>query len=207
MLGEPVVALFLFACLTAFFAVNLHNITRSHGRSDAKAYAEIERPSGFFMGLAALGTFAYFLGALVFVFLAFAGLSQLMSILSFSFAFSLALFFQVLGMVFTALGYFVFVWSVIARGKYATSWAMPGNQELVTWGPYRYVRHPSYLGYFLMFTGLLLLWLNVFALFPLLAIPGYYQLTFREEKLLLSRFGEKYAEYQGKTGRFVPKLR
>lgn len=159
------------------------------------------------MGLAALGTFVYFLDAFVFIFLAFVGLGHLLSGLSFGFAFSLALMFQVLGIILTALGYFVFMWSVIVRGRYAVSWAMPGSQELVTWGPYKYVRHPSYLGYFLMFTGLLLLWLNVLALFPLLAVPGYCQLTFREESLLLRRFGEKYAEYQRKTGRFLPKLR
>ena len=159
------------------------------------------------MGLAALGTFFYFLEAFVFIFLAFAGLSPVVSILSLSLAFPPSLLSQVLGMILTAVGYFVFIWSVIARGKYAVWWAMPGSQELVTWGPYRFVRHPSYLGYFLMFSGLLLMWLNVFALFPLLAIPGYYQLTSTEEKLLLSRFGEKYAEYKRKTGRFVPKIR
>ena len=207
MIDETVLASFLLACLAVFFAVNLHNITRSHRRSDAKAYAEIERPSGLFMGLAALGTFFYFLEAFVFIFLAFAGLSPVVSILSLSLAFPPSLLSQVLGMILTAVGYFVFIWSVIARGKYAVSWAMPGSQELVTWGPYRFVRHPSYLGYFLMFSGLLLMWLNVFALFPLLAIPGYYQLTSTEEKLLLSRFGEKYAEYKRKTGRFVPKIR
>jgi len=40
----------------------------------------------------------------------------------------------------------------------------------------------------------------------MLAIPGYYQITFEEERLLVLRFGEEYVNYQNRTGRFVPKL-
>jgi len=69
------------------------------------------------------------------------------------------------------------------------------------------VRHPSYLGYFLMFVGLFLLWPNIFMLFPMLAIPGHYQITFEDERLLVQRFGEEYVSYQNRTGRFVPRLR
>lgn len=78
---------------------------------------------------------------------------------------------------------------------------------LVTWGPFRYVRHPSYLGYFLMFFGLFFLLLNLVALVPLLAIPGYIRLTTYEEQLLIARFGNEYVEYQKTTGRFVPKMK
>jgi protein-S-isoprenylcysteine O-methyltransferase Ste14 len=114
---------------------------------------------------------------------------------------------QILGLLLTFFGYFLFVWSVVSRGRYAVSWGMSENHKLVTWGPYRYVRHPSYLGYFLMFLGFFLYWTNMFTLIPLVAIPGYYWVTFDEERLLTQRFGDEYAEYQKKTGRFIPKLR
>jgi protein-S-isoprenylcysteine O-methyltransferase Ste14 len=113
---------------------------------------------------------------------------------------------QLVGMFLTALGYLVFVWSVIARGRYSVAWAMPEHQKLVTRGPYRYVRHPSYLGYFLMFIGLVLLRPTLPTLFSIVAIPGYYRLTFEEERLLETRFGEEYHKYQKTTGRFIPKL-
>jgi len=57
-----------------------------------------------------------------------------------------------------------------------------------------------------MFVGLFLAWLNVVALVPLAAIPGYTMLTEAEEELLTRRFGEEYTRYREKTGRFLPRL-
>lgn len=109
-------------------------------------------------------------------------------------------------MLVMVLGYAIFIWSVIARGRYATSWQMPTDHKLVDWGPYRYARHPSYLGYFLMFMGFVLLWQNVLAIIPLVAIPAYVVITRREEEMLVAKFGKQYMQYQNNVGRFVPKL-
>jgi protein-S-isoprenylcysteine O-methyltransferase Ste14 len=114
---------------------------------------------------------------------------------------------QIAGMAVTAFGYALFLWSVLARGRYATSWEMPEDQRLVTWGPYRYVRHPSYLAYFILFAGLLLLLLNLITLLPFIAIPGYVLITAAEEEMLSKKFGEAYKEYLRVTGRFFPKKR
>jgi len=207
MLNEAVVAAFLSVWLAVFFSVNLHNIMKFHRRkTGGRTYAEVERPYGLAMALAAVGTFAYFLVTLLFLFLVFSGLSSMLSGFPFGYQFPFMDYVQILGLILTSLGYFLFIWSVVVRGKYATSWEMSEQQKLVTWGPYRYVRHPSYLGYFLMFVGLFLLWPSVFTFFPMLAIPGYYQITFEEERLLVLRFGEEYVNYQNRTGRFVPKL-
>jgi len=84
---------------------------------------------------------------------------------------------------------------------------MPEDHRLVTWGPYRLVRHPSYLGYFLMFIGLFFTWLNLVAVIPLVAIPGYVVVVGQEEELLLSRFWEEYQRYRETTERFIPRLR
>lgn len=199
-------AVFLLVCLICFFIVNLCNILVVR-RSLAKAYAEIERPSGFAVGLAAFGTGIYFLEVLLYQALAFSGFAFLVQSFSFSFPYLFALFMQALGAISTFTGYFLFIWSVIARNKYAVSWEMPENHKLVTWGPYRYVRHPSYLGYFLMFFGLFIMWTNIFTFFPILAIPGYFRVSFAEEQLLLDRFGETYMQYQKTTGRFIPKFK
>lgn len=208
MLTEALLAVFLLACLSCFFSVNLHNILRVHKRtSHVKVYAEVERPSGFVVGVAAVGTLIYFLEAVLYPFLVFSGFSSVLRGFPFDFQFSFVFPLQLLGLFLTAMGYFIFIWSVVARGRYAVSWEMPENQRLVTWGPYRHVRHPSYLGYFLMFFGLFFMWPNLFTLFPLAAIPGYYRLTFEEERLLTRRFGDEYMKYQKKTGRFIPKSR
>jgi protein-S-isoprenylcysteine O-methyltransferase Ste14 len=113
---------------------------------------------------------------------------------------------RALGVAGFVIGSFLFAWSVLARGRYSVSWAMPIDQRLVTWGPYRYIRHPSYTGYFLMFIGLFLAWFNLLAVIPLLGIPGYVRISEREERMLVLRFGDAYLEYRKKTGRFFPRL-
>jgi protein-S-isoprenylcysteine O-methyltransferase Ste14 len=113
----------------------------------------------------------------------------------------------VIGVALETIGYFLFLWSVFERGRYATSWEMYEDHKLVTSGPYHYVRHPSYLAYFLLFFGLFFLLLNLVALIPLVAIPGYVRITKYEEQLLVERFGSEYVEYQERTGRFLPKTK
>jgi protein-S-isoprenylcysteine O-methyltransferase Ste14 len=208
MLAETGVAAYLLIWLTLFFSVNLRSILKFRRRaSDAKTSGEIERPFSLAVALVALGTFVYFAAVLLFSFAVLAGQESVVIVLSLGYEQSFMIYVQVLGLGLTALGYVVFMWSVIARGKYAVSWDMPENQKLVTWGPYRYVRHPSYLGYFLMFIGFFCLWPNLFTLFPWIAIPGYYRVTFDEEKLLTQRFGKEYVEYQEKTRRLIPRFR
>jgi len=208
MLAESVVAVFLLGWLVCFFSVNLYNIVKSQKlRRGVKVYAEVERPADLATNLAAFGTVVYFLEVLSYLFLVFTGLTSVLHDSPFIFRFPFVSCMQILGLILTSAGYFVFIWSVVARGKYSVSWEMPENQRLITWGPYRHVRHPSYLGYFLMFFGLFFIWPNLFTLFPLIAIPGYFRVTFEEERLLVQRFGDEYVEYQKKTGRFIPRFR
>ena len=162
---ETVIATFLLTCLACFFSFNLYNILIVHKRKDDdEAYAEVERPSSFAVNLAAVGTTVYFLEALLYPFLVFTGLLFVLHIFPLYIQLPVVFYMQILGLVFTSAGYFLFIWSVAARGIYSVSWKMPENQKLVTWGPYRYVRHPSYLGYFLMFFGLFFLWPNLLTL-------------------------------------------
>lgn len=205
---ETVVAVFLLFWLGCFFSFNLRSVLKGQKlRKGEKVYAEVERPIGFIMDLAVFGTLVYFLEVLSYLFLVFTGLifalRDFPSLFQSPFIFSI----QIVGLVLTSVGYFAFIWSVFVRGRYAVSWAMPENQRLVTSGPYRYVRHPSYLGYFLMFFGLFFFWPNLFTLFPLIAIPGYFRVTLEEERLLVQRFGDRYVEYQKQTGRFIPRFR
>jgi protein-S-isoprenylcysteine O-methyltransferase Ste14 len=192
------------ACLSLFAVVNLDNILRFHRvRSATSAKPEIEKEIVGALLLAALGTMAFFLESFLYLFLGLFQRLKLPTFLDFGVMWkdALALF----GSLVMVLGYVIFIWSVVARGKYATSWQMPTNQKLVVWGPYRYVRHPSYLGYFLMFIGFLLMWQNALALIPLIAIPGYVQITSREEEMLVATFGMEYQEYRKHVGRFVPR--
>jgi protein-S-isoprenylcysteine O-methyltransferase Ste14 len=94
----------------------------------------------------------------------------------------------------------------IALGKRSLESAVP---RLITSGPYRLVRNPTYLSVvallwglglavpltsLLVAGGIMLVWWN------LLVIPA-------EERELSERFGAAYGEYQSRTGRFLPRLR
>lgn len=76
---------------------------------------------------------------------------------------------------------------------------------LVTGGPYRYSRNPIYVAMALLYTGLALLG-N--ALYPLLLLPlvltALYQQVIRyEERYLLHRFGQSYADYRARVRRWL----
>jgi protein-S-isoprenylcysteine O-methyltransferase Ste14 len=79
------------------------------------------------------------------------------------------------------------------------------GDKLVKDGPYRYVRHPQYLGIYCIAVGLLLMWPTFLTLvmFPVL-VGMYYRLARREEKDLEAKFGEEYLRYKKRTGMFLP---
>jgi protein-S-isoprenylcysteine O-methyltransferase Ste14 len=81
---------------------------------------------------------------------------------------------------------------------------MPRARGLITSGLYRWVRHPIYLGEFLVFAGMLLLtispWtLTVYAAFVALQV---YRLVM-EERTLKAAYPE-YAAYSTRTSRLLP---
>lgn len=81
------------------------------------------------------------------------------------------------------------------------------NHQLITDGPYRFVRHPLYTVGFTIFLGIGLMatmwWLQV-GLVILSAVIAWR--TGREEENLLHEFGEEYRTYMKRTGRYLPKL-
>lgn len=78
------------------------------------------------------------------------------------------------------------------------------NPELVTSGPYHYIRHPIYSGILLAMLGSSIsssfLWLI------LMAISGTYFIysAVVEEKLMAKQFPKDYPEYKRKTKMLIP---
>ena len=81
------------------------------------------------------------------------------------------------------------------------------NHQLVTSGPYRYVRHPLYSAGFVMAVALVLLtglwWCAVAMILPLSILLLR---TPIEEARLIETFGDEYRAYMKRTGRFLPRL-
>ena len=82
------------------------------------------------------------------------------------------------------------------------------DHELVTDGPFRWIRNPLYTAGALLFTGLGLISASGFLLVG--APVALVLVTIRlpsEEAELEKRFGDAYRDYVRRTGRFLPRLR
>jgi protein-S-isoprenylcysteine O-methyltransferase Ste14 len=79
------------------------------------------------------------------------------------------------------------------------------NGTLVTDGIYKYVRHPQYLGLFILVAALLIQWPTILSVImaPIL-VAAYYKLAKKEEKEALAAFGEAYERYKQNTPMFFP---
>ena len=80
--------------------------------------------------------------------------------------------------------------------------------ELVTEGPYSYVRHPQYAGLFIIMISMLIQWPTIITalMFPVLVF-AYYRLSKREESDMIKMFGDEYKKYIEKTPMFIPRLK
>ena len=99
-------------------------------------------------------------------------------------------------------------WSQRHLGKNVTTTVVTReHHELVTQGPYRYVRHPLYMVGLLWWTSLSLI-SGSWVLMAVLA-AGFVAVwirTGKEEAMLEARFGEAYRAYRARTGKFVPRI-
>lgn len=79
--------------------------------------------------------------------------------------------------------------------------------RLVTEGAYDRVRHPQYTGLFLIVFGEgIVHWPTIFSViaFPVI-IVAYTILARKEERRMLSEFGDEYREYQRRVPMFIPR--
>ncbi len=79
--------------------------------------------------------------------------------------------------------------------------------KVLTEGAFRYVRHPLYLASILTYCGLTVSTASLFSLaFIILAIIFYDYIAGYEERLLELKFGEEYASYRKRTGKWFPRV-
>ena len=109
------------------------------------------------------------------------------------------------GVGLTLLGIGFAIW---ARAHIGRNWGLPmslrQDHELVTSGPYAYVRHPIYTGIMLAMIGsalaLGLIWLVLFAITFV-----YFIFSARtEESMMVAQFPEAYPDYRRRTKMLIP---
>lgn len=117
------------------------------------------------------------------------------------------------GLACMALGSLLGLWAWLSLGLTRLR-IMPepgATAELITTGPYGWVRHPMYVGVLLLMFGCVLLsmnwtstnWLSVLLWLALLLVLD--RKAAREERFLEQAF-PNYASYRQSTGRFIPPL-
>ena len=109
-----------------------------------------------------------------------------------------------LGVVLCAAGVTFAIWARLYLGH---NWGMPmtlrKDHELVTTGPYAWVRHPIYSGVMLAMLGTALVspwWILILVVFSTYYIYSAHQ----EEKLMLKEFPNAYPTYMRHTKRLIP---
>jgi protein-S-isoprenylcysteine O-methyltransferase Ste14 len=115
-----------------------------------------------------------------------------------------------LGLVLAALTLPAIHWALGALGRNVTETVLTKqHHELVTEGPYRWVRHPLYTTGLVLLLGLGLMagsWFVLLAVVTALALLRVFVIP-REEQALMAKFGGRYRTYMSRTGRLVPRVR
>ena len=91
-------------------------------------------------------------------------------------------------------------------GAFRTTVEVDPDQAVVTTGPYRWIRHPSYAGLLLIVAGLGLAfgnWLSAAACVAL-PLPALAWRIHVEEAELSRVLGDAYRAYQTRTSRLIP---
>ena len=110
-----------------------------------------------------------------------------------------------IGFVLFLAGLLVAIWARVYLGR---NWGMPmslkQDPELVTSGPYRFIRHPIYSGILLAVLGTALV-SGLYWLIILIAVGLYFIYSAsQEEKIMLRQFPETYPVYMRKTKMLIP---
>jgi protein-S-isoprenylcysteine O-methyltransferase Ste14 len=112
-----------------------------------------------------------------------------------------------IGALLFACGIALAVWARLHLGR---NWGMPMTQraepELVTSGPYRFVRHPIYTGLLTAMLGTALVD-NLLGLIVVAVLVGYFYYSGTvEERNLTATFPKAYPEYRSRTKMLIPFL-
>ncbi len=102
---------------------------------------------------------------------------------------------------------FIFGGFILLAASWKVLYEAQRTHTLAVTGPYARIRHPQYVAFVLIMSGFLLQWptLVTLAMFPIL-VYMYVRLARREEREVLTEFGEEYARYAAKTPAFFPRL-
>ena len=113
------------------------------------------------------------------------------------------------GTVVIWAGLFLRWWSIRTLGRYFhTVVTIQDKQRVIEKGPYKYIRHPSYLGSLVICTGVGLGFGNWIGFVVVLILPfiAFNLRIYVEEEIMTSTFGYEYLHYISRTNKLIPFL-
>lgn len=119
-------------------------------------------------------------------------------------ALAVGLFLYLAGLAFT-------VWGRVALGEMHNVSSVMGaelyaDHRLIQLGPFRFVRHPVYLGWYLTCTGALLIYRTWTVLFVITHSPVFALRARREEEAPAGQFGAEWRDYTARVPAWLPRL-
>lgn len=111
---------------------------------------------------------------------------------------------RIAGVVTGFVGDAVFLAAVLTmRDSWRAGIPETDRTDFVSHGIYRYSRNPAFLGFDLMYMGILLIYFNgILLLFTIWVIVMLHLQIMQEERYLDTVFGEEYRAYKKRTGRY-----
>jgi protein-S-isoprenylcysteine O-methyltransferase Ste14 len=111
-----------------------------------------------------------------------------------------------IGLVLSAIGFSLMNWSIIVLGKqFSINVTIQNNHKLITKGPYKFIRHPRYLGIIVFLIGIPLIFLSMITLlFDLLVIGVLLWRIKDEEELMSQEFKDEWNNYRKTTYSLFP---
>lgn len=113
---------------------------------------------------------------------------------------------RIVGVVIGTLGVTVFIVSVLEmRDSWRAGVPEKAETELVTTGIYRYSRNPAFLGFDLIYIGILCMFFNwlLFAITAFTAAMFHLQIVNVEEPFMVEAFSDEYLDYKKTVCRYI----
>lgn len=114
------------------------------------------------------------------------------------------------GIVLAVLGDVIFVVSVLTmRDNWRAGVSETDKTELVTDGIYQISRNPAFLGFDLVYLGILIMFFNGILLFVTVfaMIMFQLQIVYVEENFLVTTFGNDYIDYKKTVNRYLGRIK
>jgi protein-S-isoprenylcysteine O-methyltransferase Ste14 len=99
-------------------------------------------------------------------------------------------------------------WAAMTFRGVTTGHYVLEDHQVISEGPYAWVRHPIYVGVFMIWASLPLAFSSPMTLLLMLTyvIPAYYLYMRAEEDMLKTQLGEEYLRYFERVGMLFPRL-